>query len=35
MYANYDLERYVLKKVKGERGVTVQQWVGGEVSFLE
>ena len=33
MYANYDLERYVLKKVKGETGVTVERWNGGEVEF--
>ncbi|KAK4704004.1 hypothetical protein P7C70_g2211, partial [Phenoliferia sp. Uapishka_3] len=35
MYENYDLERYVLKKVKGETGLTVEQWVGGEVTFTE
>lgn len=35
MYANYDLERYVLRKVKGETGVTVEQWLDGEVSFGE
>lgn len=35
MYANYDLERYVLRKVKGERGVTVEAWIGGEVSFAD
>lgn len=33
MYAKYDLERYVLKKVKGETGVTVEVWTGGEVHF--
>ena len=33
MYANYDLERYVLRKAKGEIGVTVEHWLGGEVSF--
>ncbi|KAM0789538.1 hypothetical protein ACM66B_000352 [Microbotryomycetes sp. NB124-2] len=31
MYANYDLERYVLRKVKGEQHVTVEPWLGGEV----
>jgi hypothetical protein len=35
MYANYDLERYTLRKVKGEAGVTVEQWLGGEVAFEE
>ncbi|ORY89751.1 hypothetical protein BCR35DRAFT_287766 [Leucosporidium creatinivorum] len=35
MYANYDLERYVLRKVNGETGVTVEQWLGGEVAFAE
>jgi hypothetical protein len=35
MYANYDLERYVLRKDKGETGVTVEQWLGGEVAFAE
>lgn len=33
MYAKYDLERYVLKKRKGETGVTIQAWRGGEVEF--
>ncbi|KAI5477882.1 hypothetical protein MNV49_005775 [Pseudohyphozyma bogoriensis] len=33
MYAYYGLERYVLRKVKGETGVTVDNWVSGEVSF--
>ncbi|KAK4054178.1 hypothetical protein OIV83_001204 [Microbotryomycetes sp. JL201] len=31
MYANYDLERYVLQKLKGEQHVTVVPWTGGEV----
>ncbi|SCV69828.1 BQ2448_1222 [Microbotryum intermedium] len=33
MYANYDLERYVLRKTKGELGVTIEPWRGGEVDF--
>ncbi|KAM0748996.1 hypothetical protein T439DRAFT_382084 [Meredithblackwellia eburnea MCA 4105] len=33
MYANYDLERYVLRKVKGETGVSVERWVEGDVGF--
>lgn len=31
MYSNYGLERYVLRKARGETGVSVEQWVGGEV----
>lgn len=33
MYANYDLERYVLRKVKGDENVSVESWRGGEVQF--
>ncbi|SCZ89639.1 BZ3500_MvSof-1268-A1-R1_Chr9g10511 [Microbotryum saponariae] len=33
MYANYDLERYVLRKAKGEVGVTIEPWRGGEINF--
>lgn len=33
MYASYNLERYVLRKAKGETGLTVEPWRGGEVSF--
>ncbi|KAK4054697.1 hypothetical protein OIO90_003509 [Microbotryomycetes sp. JL221] len=31
MYANYDLERYVLRKAKGKEHVTIEPWLGGEV----
>lgn len=30
MYSNYVLERYVLRKARGETGVSVEQWIGGE-----
>ncbi|SGY13781.1 BQ5605_C010g05974 [Microbotryum silenes-dioicae] len=33
MYANYDLERYVLRKAKGVVGVTIEPWRGGEIHF--
>ncbi|KAL9110286.1 MAG: hypothetical protein Q9227_005193 [Pyrenula ochraceoflavens] len=32
-YASYDLERYVLQKERGESGVSVRMWEGGEVGF--
>ncbi|KAJ3799153.1 hypothetical protein GGU11DRAFT_528141 [Lentinula aff. detonsa] len=32
-YEVYDLERYVLRKVAGETGVTVQPFVGGDVGW--
>ena len=31
MYESYTLERYVLKKVRGEVGVSIDIWRGGEV----
>jgi hypothetical protein len=33
MYSAYELERYVLKKKKGETGVTIEEWIEGEVAF--
>lgn len=33
MYSSYELERYILKKVKGETGVSIEPWTGGEVAF--
>lgn len=33
MYEIYSLERYVLRKVKGETGVSVVPWESGEVAF--
>ena len=32
-YERYDLERYRLRKVKGERGVRVEAYDGGDVGF--
>lgn len=31
MYEVYALERYVIRKLKGEKGVTVVDWEGDEV----
>lgn len=32
-YERYVLERYVLRKVKGETGIRVEEWQGGDVGF--
>lgn len=32
-FEKYDLERYTLRKVKGEKAVTVEKFVGGDVGW--
>ena len=32
-YEVYDLERWVLRKEKGAKGLTLQKWTGGEVGW--
>jgi hypothetical protein len=32
-FERYELERHVLRKVKGEMGVRVEEWGGGEVGW--
>jgi hypothetical protein len=32
-FERYDLERHVLRKVKGETVVRVEEWTGGEVGW--
>lgn len=32
-YETYALERYILRKVKGETHITVEEWHGGDVGF--
>ena len=32
-YEVYDLERWVLRKAKGEHGLQLSRWEGGEVGW--